>query len=67
MRATQGSQNTPDWIYDYIGWLAPQWENAVGQVPTFVGTIFRVQDHDNLRGGISKGGLTYSFIGVKQS
>jgi hypothetical protein len=62
MRATQGSPNTAGWIYDYVGWLAPRWPNAIDQVPTIVGSVLRVVDH-----GTSKGGATYSFILVKQS
>lgn len=72
-RASQGSSNTAGWIYDYVGWVAPKWEpaaehkTALEQVPTLVGTMLRVLDHDNLRGGLSKGGQTYSFIAVRQA
>ena len=66
MRAFQASPNTAGWIYDYLGWAVPQWKDATDQAETLVGSTLRVVDHDNLRGGISKGGLTYSFVLVKQ-
>ena len=73
MRASRGSSNTEGWIYDYVGWVVPQWNpaseqrNPVVQVATMVGTMLRVVDHDNLRGGTSKGGQTYSFVVVRQA
>ena len=65
MRATQGDANTAGWHYEYVGWIVPHWAEATQPRPTFVGSVLRVADHDNLRGGISKGGLTYSFVAVK--
>src|SRR5262249_35120219 len=64
MRATRGSANTGDWQYDYIGWLAPHWPNASGQVATFMGTSTRLADYETPY-GIARAGRVYSFIGVK--
>jgi len=64
MRATQGSVNTSDWQYDYVGWLAPRWPNASGQVPTFTGSCTRLSDYETPY-GIARAARGYSFIGVK--
>jgi hypothetical protein len=64
MRGTQASANTVGWQHDYVGWLAPRWPNASGQVPTCMGTCTRLADYET-PDGIVRARLVYSFIGVK--
>jgi hypothetical protein len=54
---------TAGWRYDYRGALAYSWPEAVGQVPSLVGTVIRVKAH----GPNSPAGVTASFIAVRQA
>lgn len=51
---------TSGWVYDYIGWLVPEWENGVNQKPALVGSVIRTVDH-----GAAKAGTVASFIAVQ--
>jgi hypothetical protein len=55
--------DTKGWIYDYLGFLVPQWPNGVNQRPAIVGTVIRTVDHSD---GKAKAGVVASFIAVKQ-
>jgi hypothetical protein len=60
----QGRGVTPgieDWVYDYVGYLAPVWPNGVGQVPAIVGSIVRSAPHNG-----NPAGVVASWIAVKQ-
>lgn len=52
-----------EWVYDYHGFLAPQWPNGIDERPSIVGSIVRTVPHSN---GQSKAGLVASWIAVKQ-
>jgi hypothetical protein len=59
----KGRPGTPTegWQYDYVGYLAWQWPNGIGQVPAIVGTVIRTKPH-----GTSRAGYVASFIATKQ-
>lgn len=60
-----GTEGFPKgWVYDYIGFLVPQWPNGIEQVPAIVGSVVRTVPHS---GGKAKAGFTASFIAVCQS
>lgn len=67
MRATQGSDTTQGWVYDYEGWIVPQWDSGVDQIQTFAGSVRRVAAHafPGPGGGTSIAGASYSIIGTK--
>jgi hypothetical protein len=60
-----GIEGTPTqgWRYDYHGAGGYEWPEAVGQVPSLLGTVVRVNAH----GPSSPAGYTASFIAVRQS
>jgi hypothetical protein len=58
------TSNTKGWIYDYLGFLIPQWPNGVDQRPAFVGTVIRTVPHSD---GKAKAGVVASFLAVKQN
>ena len=54
------------WIYDYEGWLVPDWPNGVGQVPAIVGSVIRTIPHPgNGAGVVNPAGVVCSFYAVK--
>jgi hypothetical protein len=59
----KGRAGTPTegWQYDYVGYLAWEWPNGIGQVPAIVGTVIRTKPH-----GASKAGYVASFVAIKQ-
>jgi hypothetical protein len=63
MRATgiEGSP-TAGWIYDYSGFLAPNWPEGDHQRPAIVGTVTRTVPHAPNRSA----GSSYSFVAVSQ-
>jgi hypothetical protein len=48
------------WIYDYIGYLAPDWLDATHPRPAIIGTVTRTVAH-----GTAPAGSVFSFIAVK--
>ena len=55
-----------EWVYDYLGWLVPQWPNGVSQVPAIVGTVVRTVPHSSgTPGGVSPAGVVASFYAVR--
>jgi len=54
---------TAGWRYDYRGVVGHMWRDAVGQVPSLVGTVVRVKAH----GPDAPAGYTASFIAVRHA
>ncbi|SIO44673.1 hypothetical protein SAMN05444166_4797 [Singulisphaera sp. GP187] len=55
-----------EWIYDYVGYLVPQWPNGVQQRQAMVGSIVRAIPHPSGGGGVSPAGVVASWYAVKQ-
>lgn len=54
------------WIYDYIGWVAPPWPNGIDQRPAIVGSIVRTIPHSGGRPGtVNPAGVVCSFYAVR--
>ena len=51
------------WVYDYLGYLVPDWPDGVQQRPAIVGSVIRTVAHSN---GQAQAGFVASFIAVKQ-
>lgn len=63
----KGVVNGAEWIYDYIGWLAPVWPSSTDVLdrPAIVGSVTRTISHPSSNGGISPAGVVASFYAVK--
>jgi hypothetical protein len=48
------------WIYDYVGFVAPGWQNATSRRPVILGTVTRTIAH-----GMAPAGSVFSFVAVK--
>jgi hypothetical protein len=55
------SSGIEDFLYDYVGYLVPDWPNGVGQVPAIVGSVVRTAPH-----GGNPAGVVASWIAVKR-
>ena len=55
-------EETAGWIYEYRGYLVPNWYNGVAQATAIVGTVIRVVEH----GPTSPAGYVASFVAVKK-
>lgn len=57
-----------EWVYDYLGWLAPLWPNSDGRLQrdALVGTIVRTVPHSNGKGGVAPAGVVASWYAVRQ-
>jgi hypothetical protein len=53
--------STAKWVYQYQGYIVPNWAERVNQVPAIVGTVIRTIPHN---GGAA--GVVVSFIAVKR-
>ena len=54
------------WVYDYEGYLVPNWPNGVGQVPAIVGSVIRTIPHSGSQPGtVNPAGVVASFYAVK--
>jgi hypothetical protein len=53
--------STAKWVYQYQGYIVPNWAEGVNQVPAIVGTVIRTIPHN---GGAA--GVVVSFIAVKR-
>lgn len=51
------------WVYDYLGFLAPDWPAGVSQRPAILGTIIRTVAHSQ---GQSPAGVVASWIAVRR-
>ena len=54
-----------EWIYSYVGYLAPEWPNGVNQETAMVGSIVRVIPHPSGTGGVAPAGVVASWYAVK--
>lgn len=63
----KGLVNGEEWIYDYLGWLAPVWPNSTDQLqrPAMAGTIVRTIPHSGSNGGVNPAGVVASWYAVK--
>lgn len=52
---------TAKWVYQYQGYVVPDWPQGVDQVPAILGTVVRTIPH-----GSGAAGVVVSFIAVKQ-
>ncbi len=50
------------WVYDYVGYLVPNWPNGVNQIDAIVGSVIRTVSHN---GGKAEAGVVASFVAVK--
>ena len=53
-----------EWVYDYRGFLVPDWPHGVDQVDAIVGSIIRTEPHS---GGRATAGFVASWYAVRQS
>ncbi len=54
--------STAKWVYQYLGYIVPNWPQGVGQVSAIVGTVVRTIPHDD-----RSAGEVASFVIVKQT
>lgn len=54
--------STAKWVYQYQGYVVPDWAEGVNQVPAMVGTVIRTIPH-----GAGSAGVVASFVAVKQA
>lgn len=50
------------WVYDYLGFLVPNWPNGVDQVDAIVGSVIRTEPHSQ---GQAQAGFSASFYAVR--
>ena len=55
-----------EWIYDYVGYLVPQWPNGVQQRMVMVGSIVRAIPHPGSGGATNPAGVVASWYAVRQ-
>ena len=53
--------STAKWVYQYQGYIVPEWAEGVNQVPAIVGTVIRTIPH-----GSGPAGVVVSFMLVKK-
>jgi hypothetical protein len=62
----KGIVNGEQWIYDYEGYLVPDWPNGVDQIPAIVGSVIRTIPHSGSQPGtVNPAGVAASFYAVK--
>jgi hypothetical protein len=54
------------WIYDYTGYLVPNWPGGKDQKTVLVGTVTRLVDHKGGGGSVRHAGDVYSFVAVRR-
>jgi len=62
----KGVVSGAEWIYDYVGYLVPEWPNGVQQKTAMVGSIVRAIPHPSGSGGVSPAGVVASWYAVKR-
>jgi hypothetical protein len=61
-----GTVNGEKWVYDYAGYLVPDWPNGVQQAAAIVGSVIRTIPHSGSQPGtVSPAGVVASFYAVK--
>ena len=58
----RGQIGGEEWVYDYLGFLVPNWPNGLGQKDAILGTIIRTEAHSN---GQATAGFVASWIAVR--
>jgi len=58
----QGTIGGEEWIYDYLGYVVPNWPNGIDQRPAIVGSIIRVVPHSS---GSAPAGFVAQWIAVR--
>jgi hypothetical protein len=54
------------WIYDYDGYLVPDWPNGIDQISAIVGSVVRTIPHSGSGPGtVNPAGVVCSFYAVK--
>jgi hypothetical protein len=61
-----GTVGGEKWVYDYTGYLVPQWPNGVDQQPAIVGSVVRTVPHSAGPGKIAPAGVVASFYAVRR-
>jgi hypothetical protein len=62
-----GTIGKEKWIYDYLGYLVPQWPDGIQQRAAMVGSIVRVIPHSGSDGTVHPAGVVASWYAVQQS
>lgn len=64
----KGDVGGAPWVYDYIGWLVPDWAGSTPeqQVPAIVGSVTRTIAHPSGDNGTAPAGVVGSFYAVWQ-
>jgi hypothetical protein len=60
-----GTVGGEKWVYDYNGYLVPDWPNGVDQVPAIVGSVVRTIPHSAGAGKTAPAGVVASFYAVR--
>jgi hypothetical protein len=61
-----GTVNGEKWVYDYEGYLVPDWPNGVEQGAAIVGSVIRTIPHSGRQPGtVNPAGVVASFYAVK--
>ena len=61
-----GQVKGEQWIYDYEGYLVPDWPNGVDQIAAIVGSVIRTRPHSGDQPGtVNPAGVVASFYAVK--
>lgn len=61
-----GQVKGEQWIYDYEGYLVPDWPNGVDQIAAIVGSVIRTIPHSGDQPGtVNPAGVVASFYAVK--
>jgi hypothetical protein len=61
-----GVVNGEKWIYDYEGYLVPDWPNGVDQIPAIVGSVIRTIPHSGSQPNtVNPAGVVASFYAVR--
>jgi hypothetical protein len=65
----KGLVSGEEWVYDYIGWLVPNWANSTSTLQTeaIVGSVVRTIPHSSSGGGTAPAGVVASFYAVRSS
>lgn len=50
-----------NWVYDYLGYVVPDWPHGVDQTDAIVGSVIRTEPH-----GEAPAGFVASFYAVRQ-
>lgn len=66
--STYGIVNGEPWLYDYVGYVFPQWDYEQGQIPVIGGSFVRILAHSSRTraSGISPAGEVRSYLATKQ-